>query len=124
VSTDLRSVGFSEVRERLTANRLTVWEALLNRGPSTGSELAAYMRWTVLSVRPRVVELQAMYHAAATGERRDGEHVFRAVQPAEAMKLHEAARSTYALEMRAQAKEAASITTVRTQDFSQMALFS
>ncbi len=110
MSTDLRAVGFSEVRERLTSNRLTVWEALLNRGPSTGSELAAYMRWTVLSVRPRVVELQAMYHAAATGERRDGEHVFRAVQPGEAMELHEAARVSYAEEMRAQIRKAEKLT--------------
>ena len=118
--TDLRSVGFSEVRERLTGNRLTVYEALLTRGPSTGSELAAFMRWTVLSVRPRVTELCDCYHATATGERRDGEHVFRAVQPAEAMAMHEAARRSYALEMRVQTTERENQTA---SDAVQMALF-
>jgi len=105
---DLRSVGFDEVRARLTANRLVVWEKLVERGPSTGSELAAFMGWSVLSTRPRLCELQDCFHCVATGERRDGEHVFRAVQPAEAMQLHAAARHSYALELRAQERRTSS----------------
>lgn len=120
MTTDLRSVGFDEVRARLTENRLRVYDSLLMRGPSTGSEIAAYMRWTVLSVRPRVTELCECFHAVATGERRNGEHVFRAVQPAEAMAMHEAARRSYALEMRIQTKERENY---NDSDQAQMALF-
>lgn len=105
MKTDLRSVGFSEIRERLVENRLAVYDALVKQGPSTGSELARAMGWTVLSVRPRVCELEAMFHAIATGKRRTSEHEFRALTVAEAMELHESARRTYALELRARERE-------------------
>lgn len=88
---DLRSIGFSEIRARLAGNRLTVYEALLQGGPATGSELAARLNWSVLSVRPRVVELVDMCHAQATGKRRDSEHEFRALTSYEAGSLHEKA---------------------------------
>jgi hypothetical protein len=102
---DLRHVYFSEVRERLVGNRLAVYEALTMRGPSTGSELARVLSWEVTSVRPRVVELEKMFHAVPTGQRRENEHEFRALTTAEAMQLHEAERHKYAIEHRALERE-------------------
>lgn len=93
MSTDLRAIGFAEVRDRLRGNRLAVYTALVERGPSTGSELAAHMKWSVLSTRPRVVELCDMFHAQATGVRRNHEHEFRALSAAEAKQLHDAAKA-------------------------------
>lgn len=87
---DLRGIGFSEVRARLAGNRLAVYDALLQRGPSTGSELAKAMGWSVLSVRPRLTEVVDMFHGQPTGERRDGEHVFMALPTAQAQQLHAA----------------------------------
>lgn len=84
-STDLRAVGFSEVRERITGNRLTVYDALLSAGPLTGSELAANMGWPVTSVRPRLTELCDLLHAVTTGKRRAHEHEFRALTASEAL---------------------------------------
>ncbi len=102
--TDLRYPHFADVRAALTGNRLAVWDAMLGFGACTGSELAAHIGWTVLSVRPRLTELRAMFHVVETGERRDGEHVFRAVSAAEAMTLHEEERRKYAIEERAQVR--------------------
>lgn len=87
---DLRGIGFSEIRARLASNRLAVYDALLQRGPSTGSELAKAMGWSVLSVRPRLTELVDMFHAQPTGERRDSEHVFMGLSTASAQQLHAA----------------------------------
>jgi len=95
MTTDLRAVGFSEVRERLVGNRLAVYAALLDNGPCTGTELAVRMNWTVLSVRPRVSELEAAFHVVPTGRRRNGEHEFRALPVSEAQTAHASARQTF-----------------------------
>lgn len=92
---DLRAAHFFEVRERLIGNRLAVYSAMLENGPCTGTELAARMGWTVLSVRPRVSELEAAFHAIPTGRRRDGEHEFRALSASEAELIHSAARQRF-----------------------------
>ena len=88
MSTDLRAVGFEEVRSRLTGNRLAVYEHLLKRGTATAIELAEVMGWDKTSVRPRLCELVAMHHARPTGVRRNHEHEFEAVSVKEAEALH------------------------------------
>lgn len=90
---DLRSVGFAEVRERMTGNRLEVHQALLGRGPSTAKELADAMGWDKTSVRPRLCELCQAFHAAPTGARRNHEHEFRALTEEEARIAHARARA-------------------------------
>lgn len=78
---DLRSPHFAEIMATITGNRLAVWDQLhaAGRAGATGSELAECMGWTVLSVRPRLCELRKAGLAEETGERRNGEHVFRFV---------------------------------------------
>lgn len=90
MSTDLRSVGFAEVRDRLTGNRLKVYAALVAYGPSTASEVAKDLGWDKTSVRPRLTELVDMLHAQPTGVRRNHEHEFRALTDTEAAALHAA----------------------------------
>lgn len=75
---DLRPIYYHEARERLVGNRLAVYDDLLTAGPMTARELAARMRWEVTSVRPRLTELRDDLAVIETGERRNGEHVFRA----------------------------------------------
>ena len=89
MSTDLRSVGFAEVRARLTGNRLAVFEALCKRGTATAIELAEIMKWDKCSVRPRLSELVDMCHARPTGVRRNHEHEFEALSPTEAREMYE-----------------------------------
>jgi hypothetical protein len=91
ISTDLRPVGFYEMRERITGNRLEVYARLLDNGPATGSELAAAMGWPVTSVRPRLTELLDLLHAEPTGKRRNSEHEFRALTASQAQAAHAAA---------------------------------
>lgn len=89
---DLRRVGWAEKWESVKGDRLAVYAALLDAGPrgATGSELAAKMGKSVLSVRPRLSELRNDYRLAAeTNERRGGEHVFRAVDRERARVLYE-----------------------------------
>ncbi len=87
--TDLRPAHFAEIRASITGNRLAVYEALLAHGPATAKELADRMGWDKCSVRPRICELRDAFHAVETGERRNHEHVFAALEP-------EAARLAYA----------------------------
>lgn len=91
LNNDLRAIGFSEVRGRITGNRLEVYSRLLAHGPATGSELAAVMGWEVTSVRPRLTELCDLHHATATGKRRMCEHEFSALSTPQAEALHESA---------------------------------
>lgn len=76
---DLRPIYFHEARARLVGNRLTVYDALRQHGPATGSELSARMGWKVTSCRPRLTDLRKIRFAEITGVRRDGEHEFRAL---------------------------------------------
>lgn len=85
---DLRTIGFNEVRDRITGNRLEVYGALLDNGPKTGSEIAAFLKWDVTSVRPRLTELVECFHAETTGRRRNHEHEFRALTPSQALAKH------------------------------------
>lgn len=93
MSTDLRAIGFEEVRGRLTGNRLAVFEALCKRSKGTAIELAEVMGWDKTSVRPRLTELVEMFHARPTGVRRNHEHEFEAIGAEEAKKLHAAAKT-------------------------------
>lgn len=95
MNTDLRSVGFAEVRERISGNREIVYASLLRHGPATCNELADAMRWDKTSVRPRVCELVQAYHAVATGIRRNGEHEFRALTHIEAEQFHAHSRALW-----------------------------
>lgn len=76
--TDLRPIYFNEARARLVGNRLAVYMALMEAGPSTPKELAARMGWDVTSVRPRITEMRNLLAVRETGNRRNGEHIFRA----------------------------------------------
>jgi len=95
MNTDLRSVHFAEVRERISGNRQAVYWALLHHGPATAKELADAMRWDKTSCRPRLTELCQCFHAIATGERRNSEHVFRALTETEAQEYHAHARALW-----------------------------
>lgn len=77
----------------LTGAREDVYRALFRNGPSTCIELSSIMGWAVTSVRPRMTELRKMFHAVATGQRRNKEHEFRACGEREASELHLRARS-------------------------------
>ncbi len=95
MTTDLRAVHFSEVRERISGNRQAVYAALLIYGPATAKELADAMRRDKTSTRPRLTELCQCFHAIATGERRNSEHVFRALTRIEAEEYHAHARALW-----------------------------
>jgi hypothetical protein len=82
--TDLRLTNWDEIRSSVKGKREKVYLSLLTYGPSTPKELAEKMGWDKCSVRPRISELCAMFHALATNERRNGEHVFAALSHAEA----------------------------------------
>lgn len=84
MSTDLRTAHWHEIRATLHGKREEVYLALYNYGPSTAKELAARMGWDKCSVRPRLTELCAAYHAEATADRRNGEYVHRALSQIEA----------------------------------------
>ena len=91
MTTDLRTAHWQEIRDTLTGKREQVYLALCTHGPATACELAAAMGWDKTSVRPRLTELCGNYHAVETGERRNGQHVFRALSQAEAHCLWRAA---------------------------------
>jgi hypothetical protein len=89
--TDLRRAKWHEIWSRVTGDRLLVYDELLDvfgHDGCTGSELAAHLRMSVLSVRPRLCELRKMGLAEETGLRRGGEHVMRAVEREEAEQRH------------------------------------
>jgi len=94
-NTDLRSVHFSEVRDRIAGNRQIVWASLLRCGPATCTELAAAMHWDKCSVRPRICDLRGAFHVVETGRRRNGEHEFRALTEVEAEEYHSHARALW-----------------------------
>lgn len=92
MKTDLRSIHWDEVRGHVTSNREKVYLALLNHGPCTAKELAHRIGWDKTSVRPRLTELQELFHARPTGKRRNDEHEFEALSHAEAHLLWQAAQ--------------------------------
>lgn len=81
--TDLRPIYYHEARARLVGNRLRVYMALMEAGPSTPKELAARMGWDVTSVRPRLTEMRQIHAVNTTSIRRNGEHEFRALTAAQ-----------------------------------------
>lgn len=87
MSLDLRSIHYEEVLPTLAGNRLKVFSALIEHGPCTAIELAEKMGWDKTSVRPRIVELRKMGRAEETGDRRNKEHVFKAIRAEEQMEL-------------------------------------
>ncbi len=89
---DLRTAHWQEIRDTVTGKREQVYLALCTHGPCTARELADAMRWDKTSVRPRLTELCDAYHAQATGERRNGEHVFAALSQSEAHLLWESSQ--------------------------------
>lgn len=84
MSTDLRAVHYQTVAETLRGKCALVHAALSNLPPQTATGLAEWMKWDKCSVRPRLTQLKAAGLVEATGERKDGEHVFRAVSRQEA----------------------------------------
>ncbi len=74
---DLRSIHWRDIRDTLCGKRMTVHSRLALAGCVTGTELANLMQWQVTSVRPRLTELQQAGLAEPTGERRNGEHVWK-----------------------------------------------
>ena len=87
---DLRRAKWQEIWSTVRGDRLAVYDDLLAFGYNgcTGSELAGRMGWSVLSVRPRLTELRHLGLAEETGERRNGEHVLRAIDRQEAERRH------------------------------------
>lgn len=84
---DLRPVHFSEIADTLSGKRVDVHQALGSQlRPCTPKELAGKMGWDVTSVRPRLTELRQAGLVETTGDRRNGEHVFRFVSLAEAQR--------------------------------------
>jgi len=79
MTADLRPIYYHEARARLVGNRLAVYMALTEAGPSTPKELAARMGWDVTSVRPRITEMRQIHAVIETGIRRNSEHEFRAL---------------------------------------------
>ena len=80
--TDLRRPHFEEIASSLTGIRETVWRGLHQHGPCTARELTAAMGWKpekIVTVRARLTELKDSLLMEPTGERRNGEHVFRAL---------------------------------------------
>lgn len=84
---DLRRTHYAEIRDRLQGRRQIVHDRLRIHSPCTGSELARAMGWPVTSLRPRLCELQHLGLANATGNRRNGEHVFAYVSLARAEEM-------------------------------------
>lgn len=89
---DLRGAHWHDVRGYVSSNREKVYLALLTHGPCTAKELAAHLGWDKTCVRPRLTELQELFHARATGKRRNCEHEFEALSHAEAHLLWQAAQ--------------------------------
>ncbi len=56
---DIRNAAWEDIQERLTDDRESVYQALLQRSPDavTTRVLASWMGWDILNVRPRVTEL-------------------------------------------------------------------
>ena len=54
---DYRNLTFEGVQARIHGYRADVLAALRAHGPATTRELASFMRWDILRVRPRVTEL-------------------------------------------------------------------
>jgi len=77
MSTDLRRIHFAEIRDYLQGRRQVVHDRLAIHSPITCNELAAVMQWDKCSVRPRICELHHAGLCEPTGERRNGEHVWR-----------------------------------------------
>jgi len=86
-NTDLRSPHFQEIRHTLKGKRLEVYNALVRVTSATPTELSSIMGWDKTSVRPRLTELVDMGRAAATGTRRNSQHVFIALQQEEQTQL-------------------------------------
>ncbi len=87
LGTDIRDLNWAELRDRLSGLRATVYSSLQLFGPCTTRELAARMEVDLLSVRPRVTELEQLGFAECV--RRDGhEGVYRALNYTEAHQRH------------------------------------
>jgi transcription initiation factor IIE alpha subunit len=74
---DLRHIHWRSIRDTLCGKRMTVHSRLALMREATGTELANLMQWPVTSIRPRLVELRDAGLIEPTGERRNGEHVWR-----------------------------------------------
>lgn len=88
-SDDLRTVSWADLQGQawLGDLRLRIYHRLL-QAPATPDEIAAEFRLSILTVRPRCAELRKglprharnpLILAAATGDRRGGAHVLRAI---------------------------------------------
>lgn len=84
--TDLRPVHYSEIAGSLKGKAEEVHSMLTRFGQCTPKELAKAYGWEVTSVRPRLTELRNAGLVETTGNRRAGEHIFRAVSLAEAQR--------------------------------------
>jgi len=89
-SHEIKRLNWSEIRARVTGPRMSVHATLLGMGRSaTTREVAEALRWSVLTVRPRVTELIQLGYVECVG-RRDGEGLYRARDEREAHAAHAA----------------------------------
>jgi transcription initiation factor IIE alpha subunit len=84
MTTDLRKPQWLEIRDTLAGKCQRVHDALGAHNRFTAKELSVAMGWEVTSVRPRITQLKDAGLVEETGERRNGEHVFRYVSLATA----------------------------------------
>lgn len=84
---DLRLPNYLEILDSLPEKAEQIHKAMEQHGPCTALELSAKINWLVTSVRPRICDLKNKYGLIeTTGERRNGEHVFRFVSIEEAQR--------------------------------------
>ncbi len=86
LGTEIRDLNWQQLRERVSGLRAIVHAELQRHGPCTTRQLAERCGIDLLTVRPRVTELEQLGFAGCTG-REKGEGVYRAFNYDESIRL-------------------------------------
>lgn len=76
---DLRTIHWAAIRDRLTKNRAVVYDRARIHSPFVPTELAAAMGWSITSLRPRTTDLYNAGLLETTGARRENQWEMRYV---------------------------------------------